>query len=151
MKERGNQSNTQWLVHTQSFTIPHKINAQPDSEQQLQWKTTSTHLFLFIADHDIIWNMPLTNLDQLSKLCPISNSWPPPTLLLVGTKWQRRPYCCISTNPQQPEHWCIINYILATDPNHRTVWAIIKIINSFLADLVQVNSVLSAQPKGKYT
>jgi len=35
-----------------------------------------------------------------------------------------------NTVQQQPKRWCVINTFLTTNPNHSTIWAAVKKVNS---------------------
>lgn len=80
----------------------------------------------------IVCNIPLANLGELSHLCPLPVSCPPPAYSLgsrVGKKEILDDMQALSSS----KYHCANSAILATNPEHSTVWAATKNVNSIPA------------------
>lgn len=107
-------------------TCQKRTDTQPASEQGPPWKSktltpsSSTHFYCWTW-HYMVWNIPSSSLGQLSQLCALSTSCPPPVYSLWrngGAEWGK------------DTHWCVINTVSATDPKHSTMWAAMNKVNS---------------------
>lgn len=79
---------------------------------------------------------PLAGLRQLSLFCPLPASCAHPTFPLAGqNEKQENPWLCVSIALQQRKHGCIINIIFLLNPNHSTIPATTKKINSIPAEI----------------
>lgn len=69
-------------------------DAQPVSEQQQVWPTSTPHpQFYCWAWLSMVWDVPLVSWDQLSHCVP---SAPLAYLLVVQSKKEKRPWCCVN-------------------------------------------------------
>lgn len=72
-------------------------------------------------------------LDQLrSELCPLPNAPALPASFLViwWYEKQKKTWLCVSTAQQYWKHLYIINIVFSTNPNHSSILATMKKINS---------------------
>ena len=85
----------------------------------------------FIADHHMVWTIPLVSWGQMSWLCLLPTSCAPPARLLAGQyEEQTRPGLCVSIAQQYLKHPCIINTVHSTNLKHSSILATMKKINS---------------------
>lgn len=78
-----------------------------------------------------MWNISLVNSDQLSWLHPLQTTCPPLAYSLRGQrKKQRKPSHDASAAQQCLKHHCVINIVFIKNPNHITLPAAVKKVNS---------------------
>lgn len=82
------------------------------------------------AQRHPVWSISLVSLVQLSWLCPLPTSCPPPAHWPLGWSWRGSLDAPTgSTGQQRTTHWCLINSVTATNTKHSTMRAAIKKVN----------------------
>lgn len=127
-KEKKIPSNSKAITHRQN-------DAQRVSEQWILWKTNPLS---FNPEHDIIWlGRSQVSLGQLSWLRPLPASCCSPASLL-GAEWETEEALTLcSTVEQKLNHWSAINTDSVTNPNHSSIWAVMKTLTPSQAGPVQ--------------
>lgn len=82
-------------------------------------------------NHDMLLDIPLAILDQLSWFCLIPASCVPLTSSLERQcEKLKSPWLRVSTVQQQLKHWCVIFFILIINPKQNIILATRKKIKS---------------------
>ena len=92
-KWRKEELQTKQVMERQSLTTSHKqTGAQASLQAMATSPKTSSSQFYCWAWHYTVWNTPLVNPGQLSRLCPLPTPSPPPAHSLRGQSGKREDF-----------------------------------------------------------